>query len=219
MGTYPIVSSGDGASLANYTVVYVRRDPDGRPGHPDGDGSERQPRLRCRQPGLHRDARRARRTATPSPSPHSSAATTSSPVGTYPIVPLATGANLANYTVVYVDGTLTVGKATLTVTAANAGRAYGAANPVFIATATGAQGSDSLHPDGELGATTCRLRWAPTRSFTWQPDQPRELHRGLRQRDPDGRPGHPDGDGSERQPRLRCRQPGLHRDRDGRTEW
>ena len=57
-------------------------------------------------------------------------------MGTYPIVPLATGANLSNYTVVYVDGTLTVGQATLTVTAANASRAYGAANPVFTATAT-----------------------------------------------------------------------------------
>ena len=58
----------------------------------------------------------------------SSAATTSSPVGTYPIMPLATGSNLASYTVVYVDGTLTVGKATPVVTWANpATIAYGTA--------------------------------------------------------------------------------------------
>ena len=68
----------------------------------------------------------------------STTATTSSPVGTYAIVPVATGANLANYTVVYVNGTLTVGTATLTVTAGNASRAYGAANPTFTASETGA---------------------------------------------------------------------------------
>jgi hypothetical protein len=33
-------------------------------------------------------------------------------VGTYPIVPVATGANLANYNVVYLNGTLTIGQAT-----------------------------------------------------------------------------------------------------------
>jgi hypothetical protein len=38
-------------------------------------------------------------------------ATTASPVGTYPIVPSAVGANLANYTVVPVNGTLTVTQA------------------------------------------------------------------------------------------------------------
>ena len=42
----------------------------------------------------------------------STIATPSSPAGTYSIVPAATGANLANYNVVYVNGTLTVGKAT-----------------------------------------------------------------------------------------------------------
>ena len=56
----------------------------------------------------------------------STTATISSPCwNRYAIVPVATGANLANYTVVYVNGTLTVGQATLTVTAGNASRAYG----------------------------------------------------------------------------------------------
>ena len=49
-------------------------------------------------------------------------------------MPVATGANLANYTVVYVNGTLTIGQATLTVTAGNASRAYGTANPAFSGT-------------------------------------------------------------------------------------
>ena len=58
----------------------------------------------------------------------STTATASSPVGTYAIVPLATGSNLSSYNVVYVDGTLTVGKATPVVTWANpAGISYGTA--------------------------------------------------------------------------------------------
>jgi len=67
-----------------------------------------------------------------------STATVASPAGTYAIVPTVTGTNLANYTVVYDNGTLTVGQATLTVTAANASRAYGAANPAFTGTVSGA---------------------------------------------------------------------------------
>ena len=74
----------------------------------------------------------------------STTAVVASPAGTYPIVPVATGANLANYTVVYVNGTLTVGQATLTVTAGNASRAYGAANPAFTASAAGAQNGDTF---------------------------------------------------------------------------
>jgi hypothetical protein len=74
----------------------------------------------------------------------STTATPASPVGTYSIVPVATGANLANYNVVYVNGTLTVGQTTLTVTAANASRVYGAANPAFTASATGAVNGDSF---------------------------------------------------------------------------
>ncbi len=67
-----------------------------------------------------------------------------SAVGPYPITPTVTGANLGNYSVTYVNGILTVGQAALTVTAANASRAYGAANPGFTGTVTGAMGSDSF---------------------------------------------------------------------------
>ena len=38
----------------------------------------------------------------------STTANVASPVGTYPIVPIATGTNLADYNVIYVNGTLTV---------------------------------------------------------------------------------------------------------------
>ena len=73
----------------------------------------------------------------------STTATTASPVGTYPIVPLAAGASLANYTVVYVNGTLTVGKAILTVTAGNQNIIYGAALPTYTATITGFLNGDT----------------------------------------------------------------------------
>ena len=73
----------------------------------------------------------------------STTATTSSPIGTYAIVPLAAGANLANYTVVYVNGTLTVGKAVLTVTANNQNIAYGAALPTYTTTLTGFLNGDT----------------------------------------------------------------------------
>jgi len=46
--------------------------------------------------------------------------------------------------VVYDNGVLTVGQATLTVTAANASRTYGTANPAFSASATGAVNGDTF---------------------------------------------------------------------------
>jgi sugar lactone lactonase YvrE len=66
----------------------------------------------------------------------SSVATSSSPAGTYSIVPAATGANLANYNVVYVNGTLTVGKATLTVTPGSESVPAGSLSTPFFLSAT-----------------------------------------------------------------------------------
>jgi hypothetical protein len=51
-------------------------------------------------------------------------ATATSPAGTYPITPH--GGNSPNYTLSYVNGTLTVGQAVLTITANPAGSVYGA---------------------------------------------------------------------------------------------
>jgi 6-phosphogluconolactonase (cycloisomerase 2 family) len=77
---------------------------------------------------------------------YASAATAASPVGTYPIVPTLvdpTG-KLSNYTVTSTNGTLTVNPALLTVTAANASRAFGAPNPAFTGTITGLKNGDSI---------------------------------------------------------------------------
>ncbi|HEV7453689.1 MAG TPA: MBG domain-containing protein, partial [Candidatus Saccharimonadales bacterium] len=77
---------------------------------------------------------------------YSSTATAASPIGTYPIVPaLADPAGrLGNYTVSTNNGTLTVSPALLTVTAANATRAFGAPNPVFTGTLVGVKNSDNI---------------------------------------------------------------------------
>src|SRR6266567_4896848 len=64
----------------------------------------------------------------------STVATPSSAAGTYSIVPLASGANLANYNVVYVNGTLTVDKAVLTVTPNNQSIVAGSVLPSLSAT-------------------------------------------------------------------------------------
>jgi gliding motility-associated-like protein len=68
-------------------------------------------------------------------------ATTTSPVGTYPIT--ASGAASSNYTFSYTAGTLTVTQATLTIAANNATKTYGAANPTLGVTYTGFVGTDN----------------------------------------------------------------------------
>jgi 6-phosphogluconolactonase (cycloisomerase 2 family) len=78
---------------------------------------------------------------------YSTTATTSSPVGTYPIVPAVSDngtGKLANYTVTINNGTLTITSAILTVTANNASRFYGDPNPVFTGTITGILNGDNI---------------------------------------------------------------------------
>src|SRR5690606_20002781 len=65
----------------------------------------------------------------------SSTVTATTPVGSYSIS--LTGGSDDNYEIVNTAGTITITKATLTVTAQNASRAYGAANPVFTITYSG----------------------------------------------------------------------------------
>ena len=59
----------------------------------------------------------------------STTATAASAVGTYAIVPAATGATLGNYTVVMANGTLTVNSKAAVVTSANNGKVYGTVDP------------------------------------------------------------------------------------------
>ncbi len=73
---------------------------------------------------------------------YATTATATSPIGTYPIVPTVSGAAIGNYTVTTTNGVLSVTPATLTVTANNATRGYGVANPAFTGTTTGLLNGD-----------------------------------------------------------------------------
>jgi filamentous hemagglutinin family protein len=70
----------------------------------------------------------------------STSATSASPVGTYAIVP--SGIHSPNYTVQYLDGTLTVGKAPLSLYVNDATRQVDTPNPAFSATIKGLKNGD-----------------------------------------------------------------------------
>jgi hypothetical protein len=72
-------------------------------------------------------------------------------VGTYPIVPA--GGVSGNYTFNYVDGTLTITQANLTVTAQNTSRPYGSTNPIFDATIVGLVNGDVVTASLSSAAT------------------------------------------------------------------
>lgn len=72
----------------------------------------------------------------------STAATSSSPVGTYPIT--ATGAVDANYTFSYVAGVMTVGQATLTVTAYDQTMPFGGPMPALTVSYSGFVNGDAV---------------------------------------------------------------------------
>jgi sugar lactone lactonase YvrE len=71
-------------------------------------------------------------------------ATAASAVGAYIITTAAGTLNAPNYTFTFVNGTLTVNPASLTVTANNASRFYGAANPTFTPSYTGFVNGDTI---------------------------------------------------------------------------
>ncbi len=78
-------------------------------------------------------------------------AAVSAPVGTYPIVPsAAAGTGLSNYIISYVDGTLTVTAATLTITANNESKTYGTLES-FSATAFTETGLVTVNGDTITG--------------------------------------------------------------------
>ena len=87
---------------------------------------------------------------------YSTTATSSSPAGTYPITATVTGSSAGNYQVVVNAGTLTISPAAqvLTVKANDATRTYGAANPTFTGTVTGAQNGDTFTESFATTATT-----------------------------------------------------------------
>ena len=72
--------------------------------------------------------------------------------GSYAITP--TGLSSANYTVSFVDGALTVAKASLTVTGGNSTRVYGAVNPGLTSTISGFVNGETFSSTGISGAAS-----------------------------------------------------------------
>ncbi len=80
-------------------------------------------------------------------------ATATSPVGSY--ASSCSGAADANYNISYVPGSVTVGPATLTVTANNVTKAFGAAVPTLTATISGFVNGQTLATSGVTGQALC----------------------------------------------------------------
>jgi hypothetical protein len=73
--------------------------------------------------------------------------------GTYAVRP--SGFSSTNYQITYAAGTFTIAKATLTATADDASRMYGAVNPAFTATLTGFVSGEILGTSGVTGSAAC----------------------------------------------------------------
>ena len=84
-------------------------------------------------------------------------ATATSPVGTYPITAAQGTLAAANYTFVFVNGTLTVTPALLAVTANNASMVYGGPLPLFSGTAVGLVAPDTLASIGITCTSTATI--------------------------------------------------------------
>ena len=94
----------------------------------------------------------------------STTADTNSPVGSYPIT--ASGQSAPNYSIQYVDGTLSVTPAALSIAADDKSRAYGQTNPVLTATITGFVNGDNTNVlAGELALTTSADTNSPVGSY------------------------------------------------------
>jgi len=100
-------------------------------------------------------------------------ATASSPVGNYAIVPAQGTLSAANYQFSnFINGTLAVGPAALTVTANNASRAYGGANPAFSATITGfVNGDTAAVVSGAPSFSTTATAASPVGNYAIVPAQ------------------------------------------------
>jgi MBG domain (YGX type) len=92
-------------------------------------------------------------------------ATSSSPVGNYPIT--CSGVTSTNYTTTFLQGTLTITPAPLTISANNASRAYGVANPPLNSVSAGrfVNGDTLASLTGTLVCTTTATLSSPAGSY------------------------------------------------------
>lgn len=152
VGNYAIVPTASGAALSNYTVTYVNGKLSVTPAPLTVTAADASRQYGTANPTFTATATGAVNGDTFTTSA-STTATITSNVGPYAITPTISGAALGNYTVTKVNGTLTITPATLTVTAANATRVYGTANPAFTVNVTGALNGDTFTTSATSNAT------------------------------------------------------------------
>ena len=143
-------------------------------------------------------------------------ATSTSPVGSYPITAAQGTLAAQNYTFVFVNGSLMVCKATLTVTANNASMTYGGTLPRFTAGYSGFQNGDG---QGVLSGCAQPYDYGDIKLACWElrhhgcarhPDGA-ELYVRLRERVAHGLQGHAHGNRQQHQHDLRWKSPGPYR--------
>src|SRR5262249_15917994 len=100
----------------------------------------------------------------------STTATSTSPVGNYTITVSQGNLAASNYDFTpFNSGTLTVSKATLTVTADNTSRLYGGSNPTFTASYSGFKNGETLGTSGVTGAPSLTTNAVATSSVNGSP--------------------------------------------------
>jgi hypothetical protein len=152
VGSYAIIPSVTGSDLSNYTVNPVNGMLTVTPATLTIAANNASRPFGAANPSFSGTVNGARNGDTFTES-FSTTATVTSPVGSYVIVPAVTGSDLANYTVMPVNGTLTVSPATLTITANDAKRPFGDTNPTFSGTVNGAVNGDTFTESFSTTAT------------------------------------------------------------------
>ncbi|MBV4357603.1 MBG domain-containing protein [Pinibacter aurantiacus] len=144
VGNYPVTASG--AVDANYTITYVPGNLSVTPAvltitadDKTKIYGENNPALTVHYSGFVNNDDPTTLTTAPTVT---TTATAASSVGDYPIG--ASGAADANYTIIYVNGKLSITPAALTVTAEDKTKAYGAVLPTFTATYSGWVNGDGV---------------------------------------------------------------------------
>src|SRR5204862_321485 len=113
--------------------------------------------------GFKNSDRKATSGVTGSPSLATTATATNSVAGSPYTITAALGTVAAgNYSFIFVNGSLTVTKASLMVTADNKSRVYGYANPAFTASYSGFKNGEVLGSSGVTGAPSLTTSAVPT---------------------------------------------------------
>ncbi len=155
VGSYAIVPSVSGTTIDNYTVAATsgtltigKRELTAKADNKSRTYGDDNPELTISYSGFVLGQNASALAKAPTATTE---ATRTSAVNDYAIT--VAGGEAANYSFKYQEGTLTIGKAELTVTAQNESRVYGDTNPGFTGTVAGAKNGETFTVGGTTAAT------------------------------------------------------------------